>query len=262
MNSAIHDWTGAYAAHSLSDTEREEFEAHLRECAPCRAEVASFEEVLAQLSDADFEADAEAGTAPQVPAGLQASVMAEIARTPQEAAPHASATVDGVGSGSVEASTVSSLSDARERHARKPRLGARMLVAAAAVFAVAAVGVGTFLGWGGPTDPMELLAQEVQTAEDAVTVDLGVGQTQVVYSRTAGGFAAVGDAPELEAGHEYQLWIVNADGTINAGPTFEPGLFTAAAAQDLDGVAAIAVSVEPTGGSVQPTTDPIAIVEL
>ena len=56
--------------------------------------------------------------------------------------------------------------------------------------------------------------------------------------------------------------MVNADGTIDPGPTFQAGDFETAVIEDLSGVNAIAVSVEPAGGSEQPTTDPIATVEL
>lgn len=267
MSNTIHDWTGAYAAHSLDEADRAEFEAHLADCAPCREEVASVQEALALLDTADAGTDL-----PEVPAGLGGAVMEQVAQTPQERAPEHLAVrrseTGGAGAAQTAASTrpAGRGGDSRRPAGRagssRPRRGSRLLLAAAAVLAVAAVGVGAVLSIATPRGEMVALANEVREAPDAVTVSLGVGDAQLVYSNEVGAFAATGTAPELDAGLAYQLWVVREDGTIGAGPTFEDGNFTAAHRQQLDGVSAIAVSVEPEGGSEQPTTDPIAAAEL
>lgn len=264
MSNTIHDWTGAYAAHSLDGAERAEFEAHLRDCAQCREEVALFEETLAHLGSADADA------MPDVPAHLGASIMDQIAHTPQESTPP-HLVERGTAGDTTVGTRPAGRSDARGPGHTRPgatpshrrgRRGSRMLLAAAAVLAVAAVGVSAVLSIGGPRSEVVALANEVREAPDAVTVPLGVGDAELVYSAELGAFAASGDAPALDEGLAYQLWLVNADGTIGAGPTFADGSFTAAERQSLDGVNAIAVSVEPVGGSAQPTTDPIAAAEL
>lgn len=57
--SDIHALSGAYAVDALDDTERAEFEQHLAVCADCRAEVASFRETAALMSDAESETPPE-----------------------------------------------------------------------------------------------------------------------------------------------------------------------------------------------------------
>jgi anti-sigma-K factor RskA len=147
--------------------------------------------------------------------------------------------------------------DPAGRRSRLPML----LASAAAAVAVAAVGVG-FLVNGGSPDANLAAVDAVLEAPDARTLELGVGDAEITVSDSAGGFAATGTAPDLATGEEYQLWMVNEDGTIEPGPTFEAGDFQTAVITDMSGVNAIAVSVEPAGGSEQPTTDPIAAAEL
>ena len=46
----VHALSGAYAVDALDDLERARFEAHLRECAECQAEVDSLREAAASLA--------------------------------------------------------------------------------------------------------------------------------------------------------------------------------------------------------------------
>ena len=73
-------------------------------------------------------------------------------------------------------------------------------------------------------------------------------------SESEGGIAVEGDMPATAAGKEYQLWVVPADGSAPIpGPTMGGGETDAAWLTDLDGAGAIAVSLEPEGGSTTPT---------
>ena len=72
----MHDLAGAYAVDALDPEETRAFEEHLRGCAACAAEVRSMRAALTELAVAD---------AVTPPPALRAAVMAEIARTPQEA---------------------------------------------------------------------------------------------------------------------------------------------------------------------------------
>lgn len=136
-----------------------------------------------------------------------------------------------------------------------------MLASAAAAVAVAAVGIGLLVNGGSP-DANVAAVDAVLEATDARTLDMGMGDAKITVSSEAGGFAATGSAPDLATGEEYQLWMVHSDGTVAPGPTFEAGDFQTAVIADMTGVEAIAVSVEPAGGSEQPTTDPITAVQL
>jgi anti-sigma-K factor RskA len=74
--------------------------------------------------------------------------------------------------------------------------------------------------------------------------------------------------PELEAEQTYQIWLINAQ-----GERFSAGLFTPSNEQEyttasveasipIGQFAAIGVTIEPQGGSEQPTSSPVLVVEL
>lgn len=74
--------------------------------------------------------------------------------------------------------------------------------------------------------------------------------------------------PDLESSQTYQIWLINAN-----GEKFSSGLFISSAESDyttasvqsslpIGQFAAVGVTIEPAGGSDQPTTSPILIVEL
>lgn len=72
--------------------------------------------------------------------------------------------------------------------------------------------------------------------------------------------------PALASGHVYQAWTL-AKGAKKVAPskTFEPsagGVAVVPLPEAATRIAAVAVSVEPAGGSLQPTTKPIALVTL
>jgi anti-sigma-K factor RskA len=72
--------------------------------------------------------------------------------------------------------------------------------------------------------------------------------------------------PAPPAGHVYQAWTL-AKGAKKVAPskTFEPsagGVAVVPLPEAATTLAAVAVSVEPAGGSMQPTTKPIALVTL
>lgn len=69
------------------------------------------------------------------------------------------------------------------------------------------------------------------------------------------------DMPALSASQTYQAWLIPAEGVpVSMGVLGNRGTFAFHA--DLQGAKAIAISVEPAGGSPQPTTTPIIIEEL
>ena len=72
--------------------------------------------------------------------------------------------------------------------------------------------------------------------------------------------------PTLDKAHTYQIWLIQGDqptsvGTFGVNASGE-GLLTFMPDEDLNSFAAIAISVEPAGGSPSPTTDPMALGEI
>jgi anti-sigma factor RsiW len=66
-NDQLHDLSAAYALDALDDEERAAFDAHLRDCEPCRADVASFGTTVETL--------AYASEGPAPPAGLRNHIV-------------------------------------------------------------------------------------------------------------------------------------------------------------------------------------------
>ena len=221
----MHELVGAYALDALSDEERLAFEAHLASCEACQAELASFADVLDALAD-----DGAVGenSAADVPAGLSERIAAELAVTQQDA---------------VAAPVVADVIPIRPR-----RLG-RILAVAAASVAVLAIAASVLVTLNKPTD-----TERIRAASDVVELETGISDVSVFVSDSAGGIAVEGDMPAPAEGKEYQLWVVPADGSAPIpGPTMGGGETDAAWLTDLDGAAAIAVSLEPEGGSTTPT---------
>ena len=216
----MHELVGAYALDALSDEERDAFEAHLATCEPCQAELASFADVLDGL--------AEDGAPADVPAGLSERIAAELAVTQQDV---------------VAAPVVADVIPIRKRSF------GRILAVAAASVAVLAIAASVLVTINKPSD-----SDRIRAASDVVELQTGISDVSVFVSDSAGGIAVEGDMPAPADGKEYQLWVVPADGSAPIpGPTMGGGETDAAWLTDLDGAAAIAVSLEPEGGSTTPT---------
>ncbi|MFW2513733.1 anti-sigma factor domain-containing protein [Demequina sp. SO4-13] len=250
----LHEMSGAYALHALDDADARRFEEHLATCEQCQAEVASFEGTLDALAEPSDDASVVA------PESLHGAVFDEIARTPQVAAPAAPDTDDRSAVAPAAPDAPVSLDQARASAGRR-RLPARLLAAAAGLVAVVAVGVG-FILTGNDESTLADEAERVRTAEDSVEYSLGLGAATLYVSSAEGGVALIGDTPDLPEGETYQVWVVPADGTDPVpGPVLGDGELEQAWLTELEGAAAIAVSVEPEGGSTTPT-EVVTAVEL
>jgi anti-sigma factor RsiW len=250
----LHALTGAYVLDALDDDERALFDRHLESCDACAREVAELREPAARLS---------ATTNVPPPPGLRERVLAEAARTPQERATHADELAG---------------RRARPRPAATP-WAYRLTAAAAAVLLVAVAGLAYLV-----VDLNDRLAETEATAEQArataetVSEVLAAPDATLVTSETPDGAAARvvvspsrGEAVLVAEGLEpapaervYQLWLIDEDGATSAGlfDTDVDGRATEVLAGDLAGAAAIGITLEPAGGSPQPTTEPVLAIEL
>ena len=238
MNADVHALTGAYVLDAVSDAERVEFERHLTECGTCAQEVAELRATTTRLATA-------AATPP--PARLRAAVLDRITEVRQESP------------------QVDELTMARER--RAGRLAVRLTSLAAAVLLVVAVTLGVLLVNAERTgDQAEQRAAAMTTllrADDAeiVSTRTDAGAMSVVYSRARNRVLVLADgmAP-APSGHDYQAWTIG-DRVDSAGLlNLEDG--SATLESDLHDAQSIGLTVEPAGGSDQPTTDPIMQLPL
>ncbi|MVU77547.1 hypothetical protein GPX89_09880 [Nocardia sp. ET3-3] len=152
------------------------------------------------------------------------------------------------------------------RRARRAR-GLRWLAAAAAAAVVIGLGAGIAVYRSQSHHADEPTAQQILTHGDVreqkapVT---GGGTITVDASRELGAaivsFDAVSAPP---AGHVYQLWLISGSGQVRSAGVV-PNLPTVAAPilMRFDDAGQLAMSVEPTGGSTAPTTQPVVAVPL
>lgn len=251
MNDDIHALSGAYAVDAVDERERALFEAHLAECAECRAEVAGLREAAAQLSA--LSADAVP------PPALRERVLDEITRVrPLPPLP------DGA-SGEPPAVQATDDESPAVPLRRRRWFPAALVGAAAAIVLVGGVVIDQ--ATQDETSQVQLtVADRVLAAPDAerVSLDLDGASATLVRSRAEHRAVLVTRGmPAAPQGRVYQLWLQTPQGTMRPA-----GLMPAGSDQKvvLDGDASRAIgagiTVEPEGGSQQPTTEPIALFDL
>lgn len=220
-----HDELAAYALDALSDEEREAFEQHLAGCPRCAEELTGLRETAAVLA---FAADA-----PEPPAGLRQRVLEEARRErPQQ-----------------------SVVVLRPRRA----LAAAALAAAAAVAAAIGLGVWASSLSSSLDAERKALADSARVAEILAAPGaerLSLGDNGVVI-RTRSGEAVmiVRDLEPAPTGKTYEAWVIDAGGPVRAG-LFEGGKREVVLLEErVPEGAMVAVTLEPEGGSDQPTGD-------
>ncbi|WP_418345198.1 anti-sigma factor [Rhodococcus pyridinivorans] len=250
------DMAPVFALDAVTPDERRELAERLAEADPEVAErfgveVREVREVLAAMS---------AGTATEPPPGLRVRLLdlvhAELtAKTPAEKT-HTERPGDPEATEAPRAEDDHppppvSLDERRQARQRN------FLLAAAAAVIVAIGGVVVAGQWQNTSEPGT--SERVFAAEDVRTssgeLD-GGGTATVVFSKEedAGVLVMNNVAPPAE-GSVYQMWLVGPEGMEPAG-TMTPddvAPSTTAVLEDISGATALAFSVEPTGGSTQPT---------
>lgn len=245
MTDELHELSGAYVVDALAGQELRDFESHLDHCATCRAEVASLRETLPLLTQT---------LAVEPPPSLRADLLALVRETPQEPVPAAHEP----GHDTSPQSTTRSATI----HSLRPRWRSRGTALAAA----AAVVVGGGITWQVVDQMTTSVSDEVLAADDARTWEATTpegGRVEVTRSADMDrAVLTVASMPDPGEGQAYQAWLQDDDGAmIPAGvmtSTDSPMVLKG----DVDAAVGVGVTVEPTGGSSEPTSDPVALVEL
>lgn len=220
-----------YALHALTDAEVAGIDRQLADTAPdiaesFAAEVRAVRETMATLASV---------TAAEPPDHLRAAVLGRIADDNVRALP-------------------------RSRRRSSAVLGA----AAAVVIGLGALGVGYALRPAAtPTT-----AEEVFAAPDVRTISgevPGGGTATVVFSREReAGVLVMNNVPPPQPGTVYQMWLVGPDGPSSAGTMDAAAVApsTTAVLPDLGSSRTLAFTIEPAGGSTQPTSPAFAELPL
>ncbi len=245
----FEDLAAAYALGALTDEERREFEARLAERPDLQAEV----EELGASANLLALAPQEHEPSPD----LRRNLLRSVGGTP-EAHPAAWETSGG------------------RRVTIERLLGPGGLAAAAAVVAV--VGL---LAWAlslqNANEDLRAEVGEQRREAESLRAEAGRGSHELRGSGTAetahgelvlteeGRAVLVAEGlPPAPAGKVYEAWVLHDGVPVPAG-LFEPreGGATAATVEGtLEGAEAVAVTVEPEGGSPMPTSDPVLTASL
>ena len=274
MNDQEHTKTGAWALNALDADEREQMRRYLAEDPEAASEARAFEETAGEL----------AGSLPPLAPRpeLKAAVMARVATTRQlsplpeeepepadssEPAEHPGRTEPVISLGSYRASV------------RRSRW---TTVAAAALLLTTLAGVGLWSSERAAQQEMEatLAAMESQqaaaqqeremlsgilAADDSAHLAVPVadgGSLELMYSREQQAMIVQPDGLQaLPEGRAYQLWMIDDDDVTSAGMLEDPDATMMHSGAIPQGVS-IGVTVEPAGGSDQPTTEPIGLEVL
>jgi len=241
----LHSLAGPYALDALeAGSERDRFTRHLSRCQSCAAEVKGFREVATAMA---FAAAAEA------PAELRGRVLAAAARTrqlPPEVKTHA--------------------------RPRRSRTQVPWVPWLSGVVATASIVVAVLFGFAQAHTRDEL--NQVKAENQAISLLLSAPEAKLLtHTVTNGGVATVVLAadrhelavvttglPALPAGQVYQLWLIGKPKIVSAGllPPAKNGQTPAVLATGVVKGDTLGLTVEPAGGSAQPTTTPILALPL
>jgi anti-sigma-K factor RskA len=241
----LHSLSGAYALDALEPgAERDRFTRHLSRCQSCASEVRGFREVTTAMAFAAAE---------EPPAELRDRVLAAAARTRQ-------------------------LPPEIRTHARPRRTSTRVpwVPWLSGVVAAASIVVAVLFGFAQAHTRDEL--NQVRAENQAISLLLSAPRAKLLtYPVTNGGEATVvlaadrhelavvtNGLPALPAGEVYQLWLIGKPTITSVGllPPAKDGQTPAVLATGVVKGDALGLTVEPAGGSAQPTTKPILALPL
>ncbi len=240
----LHGLSGVYALDALTGLELDQFEHHLHRCPPCENEVRGFRETATQLAQA---------VAASPPLALRERVLTAASVT-RQLSPE-----------------VREMPRARMRPAGGPWLP-RLAVAVAAAAVAAAVALGVV------QSSTQQQLNQAQAENRSVAAVLAAPDARLAVRRTSdGGLATVvasqsrhaliistAGLPALTGGKVYELWFVAGQTARRAGllPAPAAGRTAPVLASGLEPGDAVALTVEPAGGTSHPTTTPIVSVPL
>lgn len=250
----LHALAGAYAMDAVPEPDRAAFERHLAGCEACRQEVRGLREATAALA---------AATAVQPPAGFRDATLRAAGQVRQLPPPVA-----------VRPAPWWALR-LRGRGLRgwRPRLAIVLAGAAACVLAVLAITAG-ISAYG-----MHSRLDQVQGHDHAVALVLTAPDAKMMSAPVAtGGIATVvmshrehalvftaADLRILPSSEGYELWLMGPAGNRPAGMISMSGSGKMAGPMVVSGLSAgesVGLTVEPAGGSPQPTSPPVVIIAL
>ncbi|HUQ17307.1 MAG TPA: anti-sigma factor [Candidatus Saccharimonadales bacterium] len=230
MNGHPSDDLAAYALGVLDAPERESVERHVSECQACRDEVAAFAETAWSIAQT---------AALDTPSGLRESIVARATRDSRPlAAPRSVSIFDRL-------------------------IGAlRRPIPVAVPLAIALLLVGSLAGLAGARRDADDYAKALSGVAGAHVVPLSGTETalrgSVVVPASGAPAYLILDLPAPPSGKVWEAWILNGERPIAAGiADRRSGVTTVLLTAPLGTGNGVAVTLEPAGGSLAPTTAPV-----
>ena len=227
----LRELLGVFALGAVSPDEREQVETFVLDDLDARGELHQLEHAVAWLGHGSPRASRASWNAVQreMAADLEAERVAVVTSAPDSTAPVA------------------------DLAAHRNRRNWRQLVAVAAATALllgTGIGVANVILKDSTNPPGRSVA--LRAPDGGVPI-------RIVLERNGSGLVRSSDLPPALAGHVYQLWAQSSA----TAPMHSAGLLGRSPkghhVRVPPGSVRIAISVEPDGGSVEPTTDPVAV---
>ncbi|MGV8977116.1 MAG: anti-sigma factor domain-containing protein [Cellulomonas sp.] len=242
----VRDLFGAYALDAVDDVERRAVERLVSADPEAAHELAGLTATAALLGGA---------VAAKPPVELRAAVLAQIGRTSQ------------VGTRDPARAVGAPTSDRTDPAARRAGPSRRALWLAVAATALGAAAIPSAVAW-----------QQAQHAHLAEQQAQGIAQVladpaaRVVHANVTGGGLAVGvlagqravftatGLADPGAGKAYQLWVLGDGKPLSVGVLAANAGSVRAITDRFAAGDSLAVTIEPAGGSAEPTTTPIVVL--
>jgi anti-sigma-K factor RskA len=257
----LHTLTGSYAVDALPPDELDEFERHLTHCGSCASEVRGLRETAARLALAVAE---------QPPAQMRAQVLAAADRTRQ---------LPPITSDRPSRGAPRSIRSARSaRAARRVWIPRISVVAAAASVALAVVFGVSQSNTSSRLSTLENQLSAARVHNQQVDSVLAQGDLRLVSNKTSvgGSVSAIvspsvarlvvvtSGLPALPADKVYELWLLGPSVAQPSGllTTAEHGRTVPVVATGYVKGYKLGITVEPAGGTLKPTTNPIVAMPL
>lgn len=260
----LRDAVAAYALDAVDADERAAVERALAGDAELRGDADGFAETAALLAGAT--------EAVEPPPGLKSRLMAQLDGLPQQSpdasAPAVPAATPAAPAPAAPQAPLTPREPGRAERAAERRWfqrpGAIIAAAAASVVLIAGAIIG--IGWAGPNGwgaQREMAAiAEAPDVESSTHEIEGGGAVTLYWSAEQGRSGVVVEGlPDVGDTSTYELWYIDDAGAQSAG-TFDvaDGETWRVLDGDFAPGVAVGVTIEPAGGSPQPTTEPIVVI--
>jgi hypothetical protein len=246
----VFDLLPGYALGCLDEEDLLKVARHLPVCVACRSDLLTYWPVTDQLALA---------APPRIPSpDLRAKILQQVgAASPADEKTTAAQPAARAPSGPARPAPFrNTLGDILRSLWTRP---VRLAFSAIALLLVVFISISSFILWQRVND-LQAKIQQGNMQLVSLTGTTNAPQAHgymMVFKNESYGTLVIDNAPRLEAGYQYQLWLIK-DGKRTSGGVFSVsedgyGTLQVVSGQPLDNYASFGITIEPAGGSPAPT---------